>query len=77
MNFMYFLAILIGPLMKVLYSFIGNYAVTIVVATIIMKLLLFPLAIHCALSWAASGPTCPLRNVWMSARRRRSRILPC
>lgn len=46
MNFMYFLAILIGPLMKVLYSFIGNYAVTIVVATIIMKLLLFPLAIH-------------------------------
>ena len=41
MNFMYFLAILIGPLMKVLYSFIGNYAVTIVVATIIMKLLLF------------------------------------
>ena len=31
----------------------------------------------CALSWAASGPTCPLRNVWMSARRRRSRILPC
>ena len=46
MNFMYFLAILIGPLMKVLYSFIGNYAVTIIVATIIMKLLLFPLAIH-------------------------------
>ena len=40
MNFMYFLAILIGPLMKVLYSFIGNYAVTIIVATIIMKLLL-------------------------------------
>ena len=33
MNFMYFLAILIGPLMKVLYSFIGNYAVTIIVAT--------------------------------------------
>ena len=46
MNFMYFLAILIGPLMKVLYSFIGNYAVTIIVATIIMKLLLFPLENH-------------------------------
>ncbi len=26
MNFMYFLAILIGPLVKILYSFIGNYA---------------------------------------------------
>ena len=46
MNFMYFLAILIGPLMKVLYGFIGNYAVTIIVATLIMKVLLFPLAIH-------------------------------
>ena len=43
---MYFLAILIGPLMKVLYGFIGNYAVTIIVATLIMKVLLFPLAIH-------------------------------
>ena len=28
MNFMYFMAILIGPLVKILYSFIGNYAVT-------------------------------------------------
>ena len=44
MNFMYFLAILIGPLMKVLYSFAGSFE--IIVATIIMKLLLFPLAIH-------------------------------
>ena len=42
MNFMYFLAILIGPLVKILYSFIGNYAVTMVVATLLLKLLLFP-----------------------------------
>ena len=46
MNFMYFLAILIGPLVKILYSFIGNYAVTMVVATLLLKLLLFPLSIH-------------------------------
>ena len=45
---MYFLAILIGPLMKVLYSFIGNYAVTIIVTTIIMKLLLFPVFLFTA-----------------------------
>lgn len=62
MNFMYFLAILIGPLMKVLYSFIGNYAVTIIVATIIMKLLLFPLAIHQQKSTAKMSVFQPLIN---------------
>ena len=62
MNFMYFLAILIGPLMKVLYSFIGNYAVTIIVATIIMKLLLFPLAIHQQKSTAKMSVFQPLMN---------------
>ena len=46
MSFMYFLAILIGPLVKILYSFIGNYAATMIVATLILKLLLFPLSIH-------------------------------
>ena len=40
--FMYFLAVLIGPLVKILYSFIGNYAATMIVATLILKLLLFP-----------------------------------
>ena len=59
---MYFLAILIGPLMKVLYSFIGNYAVTIIVATIIMKLLLFPLAIHQQKSTAKMSVFQPLIN---------------
>ena len=44
MQFLYFLAIIIGPLVKVLYNLIGNYAVTMIVATLIMKLLLFPLA---------------------------------
>ena len=41
MQFLYFLAIVIGPLVKVLYNLIGNYAVTMIVATLIMKLLLF------------------------------------
>src|SRR5699024_1936485 len=45
-QFLYFLAILIGPLVKVLYNLIGNYAATMIVATLILKLLLFPLAIH-------------------------------
>ena len=34
------------PLVKILYSFIGNYAATMIVATLILKLLLFPLSIH-------------------------------
>ena len=42
MSFMYFLAVLIGPLVKILYSFIGNYAATMIVATLILKLLLVP-----------------------------------
>ena len=48
--------------MKVLYSFIGNYAVTIIVATIIMKLLLFPLAIHQQKSTAKMSVFQPLIN---------------
>ena len=35
MQFLYFLAIVIGPLVKVLYNLIGNYAVTMIVATLI------------------------------------------
>ena len=62
MNFMYFLAILIGPLMKVLYSFIGNYAATMIVATLILKLLLFPLAIHQQKSTAKMSVFQPLMN---------------
>ena len=46
MSFMYFLAVLIGPLVKILYSFIGNYAATMIVATLILKLLLFPCRLY-------------------------------
>ena len=62
MQFLYFLAILIGPLVKVLYNLIGNYAVTMVVATLILKLLLFPLAIHQQKSTAKMSVFQPLMN---------------
>ena len=62
MNFMYFLAILIGPLVKILYSFIGNYAATMIVATLILKLLLFPLSIHQQKSSAKMSVFQPLMN---------------
>lgn len=60
MQILYFLAILIGPLVKVLYYLIGNYAATMVVATIILKLLLFPLAIHQQKSMAKMSVFQPL-----------------
>ena len=62
MQILYFLAILIGPLVKVLYNLIGNYAATMVVATIILKLLLFPLAIHQQKSMAKMSVFQPLMN---------------
>ena len=62
MQILYFLAILIGPLVKVLYNLIGNYAVTMVVATLILKLLLFPLAIHQQKSTAKMSVFQPLMN---------------
>ena len=62
MSFMYFLAVLIGPLVKILYSFIGNYAATMIVATLILKLLLFPLSIHQQKSTAKMSLFQPLIN---------------
>ena len=62
MQILYFLAILIGPLVKVLYNLIGNYAATMVVATLILKLLLFPLAIHQQKSTAKMSVFQPLMN---------------
>ena len=62
MSFMYFLAVLIGPLVKILYSFIGNYAATMIVATLILKQLLFPLSIHQQKSSAKMAVFQPLMN---------------
>ncbi len=48
--------------MKILYSFIGNYAATMIVATLILKLLLFPLSIHQQKSSAKMAVFQPLMN---------------
>ena len=62
MQILYFLAIILGPLVKVLYNFIGNYAATMIVATLIIKLILFPLAIHQQKSTAKMSVFQPLMN---------------
>ena len=62
MQIFYFLAIILGPLVKVLYNLIGNYAATMIVATLIIKLLLFPLAIHQQKSTAKMSVFQPLMN---------------
>ena len=40
-----FLAFILGPLMALLYQLIPNYAVTMIVFTVLVRLLLLPLAI--------------------------------
>lgn len=62
MQILYFLAIILGPLVKVLYNLIGNYAATMIVATLIIKLILFPLAIHQQKSTAKMSVFQPLMN---------------
>ena len=62
MQIFYFLAIILGPLVKLLYTFIGNYAVTMVVATILIKLAMFPLSLHQQKSTAKMSVFQPLMN---------------
>ena len=40
-----FLAMILGPLMRMLYQMIPNFAVTMIVFTVIIKLLMLPLMI--------------------------------
>lgn len=42
---MYFLAKFIGPVLGFIYNFTGNYGLSIILLTIIIKLILFPLSI--------------------------------
>lgn len=60
MDFLYFAAVVLGPLMRVLYNFIGNYAVTMIVFTVLIKLISFPLAIHSQKSMAKMSVFQPL-----------------
>ena len=62
MNFFYFLAVILGPLVKLLYTFIGNYAGTMIVATILIKLAMFPLSLHQQKSTAKMSVFQPLMN---------------
>ena len=62
MQIFYFLAIILGPLVKLLYTFIGNYAVTMIVATILIKLAMFPLSLHQQKSTAKMSVFQPLMN---------------
>lgn len=62
MQIFYFLAIILGPLVKLLYTFIGNYAGTMIVATILIKLAMFPLSLHQQKSTAKMSVFQPLMN---------------
>lgn len=62
MQIFYFLAIILGPLVKLLYTFIGNYAATMIVATILIKLAMFPLSLHQQKSTAKMSVFQPLMN---------------
>ena len=62
MQIIYFLAIILGPLVKLLYTFIGNYAGTMIVATILIKLAMFPLSLHQQKSTAKMSVFQPLMN---------------
>ncbi len=62
MQIFYFLAIILGPLVKLLYTFIGNYAVTMIVATLLIKLAMFPLSLHQQKSTAKMSVFQPLMN---------------
>lgn len=42
---MYFLARFIGPVLGFIYEFTGNYGLSIIIAAILIKLLLFPLSV--------------------------------
>ena len=62
MQIFYLLAIILGPLVKLLYTFIGNYAGTMIVATILIKLAMFPLSLHQQKSTAKMSVFQPLMN---------------
>ncbi|MGN0974902.1 MAG: YidC/Oxa1 family membrane protein insertase [Gemmiger sp.] len=57
-----FLAYIMGPLMKLMYQVIPSYAVTIIVFTILIRLLSFPLAIHQQKSMAKMSVFTPMIN---------------
>ena len=57
-----FLAMILGPLMRMLYQMIPNFAVTIIVFTVIIKLLMLPLMIKQQKSMAKMSVFTPMIN---------------
>ena len=57
-----FLAMILGPLMRMLYQMIPNFAVTMIVFTVINKLLMLPLMIKQQKSMAKMSVFTPMIN---------------
>ena len=57
-----FLAMILGPLMRMLYQMIPNFAVTMIVFTVIIKLLMLPLMIKQQKSRAKMSVFTPMIN---------------
>lgn len=57
-----FLAYIMGPLMKLMYQVIPSYAITIIVFTILIRVLSFPLAIKQQKSMAKMSVFTPMMN---------------
>lgn len=57
-----FLAMILGPLMRMLYQMIPNFAVTMIVFTVIIKLLMLPLMIKQQKSMAKMSVFTPMVN---------------
>ena len=57
-----FLAMILGPLMRMLYQMIPNFAVTMIVFTVIIKLLMLPLMIKQQKSMAKMSVFTPMIN---------------
>ena len=57
-----FLAMILGPLMSILYQMIPNFAVTMIVFTVIIKLLMLPLMIKQQKSMAKMSVFTPMIN---------------
>ena len=57
-----FLSIIFGPLMRIMYDFIGNYGITMVLFTILVRLVTLPIAIKQQKSMAKMSVYTPMLN---------------
>ena len=57
-----FLSIIFGPLMRVMYNFVGNYGLTMILFTVLIRLVTLPLAIKQQKSMAKMSVFTPMLN---------------